>query len=563
MKTQLSQSLLLKLTLPTLAIFSFVAIAASIYVPQLLEESAVDTAVKSAENTVKQYKTMRAYYTKNVVKKVLNGSEMKPHFDHEGDASKIPLPATFIHDLSQELAKQGTAIKLYSNYPFPNRSERQLDSFQKSAWQALNKQPDTPFTQVDGHTVRVAVADTMAVDACVSCHNKHPDTPKNNWSLGDVRGVLEVQVSLESELATASSIGTQVLLLLIAAMAAVAGISYFIFEKYIRSKLHTVIDAIDELSDGTGHLHQRLNEGNGDEIDMVARSFNKFIGGLEKTVGEVSEETRRQVEILQTLTDVAARTQEQIMGQEQETDMVASAANEMTASSQEVENIAATTAENASAVQNEAQDVRNTVMKNMDSVTRLSTEMKQAAEVVNLLETESQNIGGVLEVIRGIAEQTNLLALNAAIEAARAGEQGRGFAVVADEVRTLASRTQSSTEEIQSMIQQLQEGSKNAVHAISKGTESLQDSLGLADESNRLIDSIVDRISNSQNIYSQIASAAQEQTTVSEEINCNITKIADLTKINSNGVMELRNSIQQIENSISSINIQLEKFTTM
>lgn len=172
-----------RLFTPLIIIFAIVIVALLFYVPSITKQGAINSAITSAESTVRQYKMIRGYYTNNVIKKVLAGSDLKGHFNHKGDPTKIPLPATFIHDISEQLSQQGiVSLKLYSPFPFPNRQSRNLDSFADEAWKVLKKNPKQTFSKtdlVDGkQVVRVALADTMTQAGCVSCHNSHPDTPK-------------------------------------------------------------------------------------------------------------------------------------------------------------------------------------------------------------------------------------------------------------------------------------------------------------------------------------------------------------------------------------------------
>lgn len=565
MKLFNSPGLFLKLFAPMGLIFIVVCIVLSTYVPATIRDNVIASALPTATNTVQQYKIVRGYYTSNVVKKVLVGSSMKAHFEHKDNANQIPLPATFIHELSEEFSALGMVLKLYSKYPFPNREDRSLDGFGQDAWQQLNNDPSQTYSrveEVDGKdVVRVAVADTMVAQGCVDCHNSHPDTPKTGWKLGDVRGVLEVQVPISEQLAAGKQLQYKITLLVILALLISAIALMVLFRRLVSSRLDEVSSAMRNIAEGDGNLNQRLNSGADDEVGAIVSAFNIFMEQMANSLRGIGLEIGQLVSTSRILEDISENSQQGAFRQQQETDQVAAAMNEMTATAQEVANLAANTAHSAEQTQNDAESGREVVKENMQAVEELSEEIQRAVDVVGQLESDSQSIGGVLDVIRGIAEQTNLLALNAAIEAARAGEQGRGFAVVADEVRTLASRTQSSTEEIQQMIVQLQNGAKEAVTSIEQGNQSLQRSLEKADQTREVIESIAESIVNIHNLNIQIATAAEEQTSASDEINRNITGIADVANDNSESAQQLQNSAGEISQAIDSVNQQLQRFT--
>lgn len=559
-------SLATKLYTPLLGIFGLVMVVLLTYVPSIVLENAVNSATSSAVSTVNQYKILRGYYTKNVVKKVLAGSELKAHFDHKTNANAIPLPATLIHDLSEAFNDQGImTLKLYSPFPFPNRRSRRLDDFGQQAWEILSRNPDQTYSRVetiDGHeTVRVAVADTLNAQGCVSCHNSHPDTPKNDWSLNDVRGVLEVQIPIDAQIAAGSVLKFKIIALMIIALLVIVATLGLLFRRLIFKRLQAVSEALNEIAGGDGDLSQRLPSPANDEIGAITHAFNHFVEQLEYSLKQIGLQAHQLVETVGVLKAVVERSQQGASRQHQETDQVATAMNEMTATAQEVATLAANTADSTQSAEEKAESGRRIIDENRCSVERLSEKMAQVTEVVNHLESDSQNIGGVLDVIRGIAEQTNLLALNAAIEAARAGEQGRGFAVVADEVRTLASRTQASTEEIQVMIGQLQKGAQSAVTAIEEGNNSLKSSLENANQTHEVITTIAEAISSIRNMNLQIATAAEEQTSVSDEMNRNITTIADVAYESNEGAQKLLTSTGEITEALTAINIQLQRFT--
>jgi len=219
-----------------------------------------------------------------------------------------------------------------------------------------------------------------------------------------------------------------------------------------------------------------------------------------------------------------------IDNQRRETEQVATAMNEMAATVQEVARNASEAAGAASHADNEAGAGRAVVRETTASIENLAHEVESAAQVVQQLANDSESIGAVLDVIKGIAEQTNLLALNAAIEAARAGEQGRGFAVVADEVRTLASRTQDSTKEIEGMIEQLQNGARNAVEVMENGREKARTGVDQTKQAVQALDAITKAVATINQMNTQIASAAEQQRATTEEMNRNIININQIAE---------------------------------
>lgn len=371
--------------------------------------------------------------------------------------------------------------------------------------------------------------------------------------LNIVKAALESrQTELQHEIAAAShraelvlQVGTVIVILVAILMA-------FLLLNTIVSPVKNIKEAMEQIASGEGDLRQRIDVNSKDEIGQLAASFNLFVSKIQTTVAQVIDSSHTLRKEMNTLKSLTSTIESSTTHQQRDSEAVAAAVNEMQVTSRSVSDNARDAA-NASQTANVELSNSNAILNaTVDSIRSLASEVESANMVINMLDKDVSNIALVVDVIQGIAEQTNLLALNAAIEAARAGEQGRGFAVVADEVRSLASRTQQSTGEIQSMIEKLQIGAANAVDVMLSSQKSSENTISAAGDASRSLSEILKAIALMNEMNSHIATAASQQSTVSDEINSNVQGIA----ASSASIVDI---VEQAQQTLRHLNEQCQK----
>ncbi len=329
----------------------------------------------------------------------------------------------------------------------------------------------------------------------------------------------------------------------------------FLMGQLIRGSIANVADSLKDIASGDGDLRKRIDTQSTDEIGDLVNNFNAFVSKLQGIVkgatGSATHLTTSADEVLNLANDADQNTH----AQQNQIDQIATAINQMASTAQNVSHNVSNAAEAALQASGDANEGRQVVVENIEAVNNLVQEVEQAAELTHQLKADSEGVGVVLDVIKGIAEQTNLLALNAAIEAARAGEQGRGFAVVADEVRTLASRTQDSTSEIEKIVSSLQTSTGEVVSVLDHGRDSAKESAELASKAGVRLEDIAKAVDTINEMNIQISSAVEKQTAMSEEINKNIMSIHEVSLKTAKGVRQSSTASKEL----SSLAVTLQK----
>jgi len=424
---------------------------------------------------------------------------------------------------------------------------------------ALSGESVVEIGERDGHrTVTIVepyrlTEDTRGTD-CLECHRRVES--------GTVGGAIRLSYSLQQadSLAFAGLVKKFAVLasLLIVALIAL----YALLNRVVVQPVVEMKNRLKDIATGNGDLTKVLAESSDDELGECAHWFNSFVGKLRAMILEIFDNAGELRKASDSMEQIAQQTNTNVLRQQTETDQVATAMNQMAAAVQEVSRNATQAADAALRADDEARQGKDIMGQTSRAIDALAGEVETAGGVIQQLAKDSNDISVVLDVIRGIAEQTNLLALNAAIEAARAGEQGRGFAVVADEVRTLAERTQRSTQEIQKMIESLQRRAKDAVDVMQRGEYQAKASVEQAAQAEASLQTITRVVCDISDMCTQIAAAAEQQDKVSTEINRNVGNISGLASQTAADAGKVAGANRQMTNMAEGLQGLLRQFRT-
>jgi methyl-accepting chemotaxis protein len=382
------------------------------------------------------------------------------------------------------------------------------------------------------------------------------------------QGIIELEALLgladekvddvEQSVRGAVSSGTVTSITVVIISLLVAGVIGFFTVVAITRPLARVNELLNVAS--SGDLTHKLDESAQDEFGLLSKNCNKLINNLKTLIRGINERAEQLAAASEQTSAVTTQTTASIQNQKSQISQVATATTEMHSTSQIVTQSAEDTLAQIQNADDEAQKVRNISLETKETIEVMAKDAQEAADVISKLHQDSASIGGILDVIRGVADQTNLLALNAAIEAARAGEHGRGFAVVADEVRTLASRTQESTQEINSMIEVLQAGAEKAVAVINQGKEQTERCVEQTDKSTLAVDTITDAVKRAHDVSSQIEQSAREQNVVSQEISEKLETIVGIAEETSIGAQQTSESSHEVAKLAEELQLSIRQF---
>lgn len=422
--------------------------------------------------------------------------------------------------------------------------------------------------------VNGAVNAIKASDGVVQLHvdrlERRNDAEKalNASDANIAQGIIELENLLKEADKKASDIeeqvngtittGNTIVVLVVLFSIAIAAFIGFVTVRAITRPLYRVNELLTVAS--SGDLTHRLDDSAQDEFGLLARNCNKLIGNLKELITAINVRAEQLAAASEQTSAVTAQTTHSIQDQKSQIGQVATATTEMHSTSQLVVQNAEDTLSQIRHADAEAENVRQISIENKNTIEILAKDVQDAADVINKLHQDSASIGGILDVIRGVADQTNLLALNAAIEAARAGEQGRGFAVVADEVRTLASRTQESTQEINAMIEVLQAGAERAVAVMNQGKEQTAACVAQTERATQALDIISDAVHKAHDVSSQIEQSAREQNTVSQEISEKLETIVGIAEETTAGAQQTSESSHEVARLAEELQQSIRQF---
>lgn len=571
-------SLTWKLVVPVVLATLIMVTAIGLYVPKAVLDSAISNSSEHAIDVATRMKSLRTFYSEQVVGKIKTIPGVKPTASYQGEAGAIPVPTTFILDYMHSASQdRGRDIRLVSPYPWPSRQNRTLDEFQTKAWASLSQDPGSVVSsrveQNGRQYLRVAVADSMS-ESCVACHNSHPDSPRRNWKVGDVRGLIEVFQPLDEAIASAYSLSWK-LIGAVAAVCAVLTLSLLLSSLRLIGLLGNLTRFVERLVGGqtdlgVPHLERRDEIGAAAQALDVLRSHMKERAdlqiaaldaqarlGVAEQVRSISGQFEKDVRSLMgDVTQMVSRVREAAIEMTQIASSTELAANDGVQQADDFRAIGYDVFGRAGNILGTLEQVGRHIEASSVTTRDIAARSCEADAIVGRLAKDTHRIREVVTLIRGIADQTNLLALNATIEAVRAGDAGRGFAVVAAEVKRLAEHTAHATKEISGEVSEILSATVAAASAISSINTSLASATHAAQD---LAGEVVDHIASSRAILDRMSDAMKR----SEHLSAMLTEVLSNASSTHLRAEQVVHEAQSAVASLSTLNSQADGFSSM
>ena len=496
-------------------------------------------ALENAQAYSQAIKEFRSLYTSEVVTRAKSQGLEITH-DYELKPGALPLPATLSMKLGEAFGKDQSAAqtKLYSAFPFPwrEKSGGLQDQFQKDAWGALNTNPDQPFYRIENYqgrpTLRYATADIMRAE-CVGCHNSHPQTPKTGWKAGDLRGVVEVAQPLDSMVAQAN--------------ASMAGITKLLGGIGLGGMIMLFVVF--------GRVRRNLDESERRAAEM-ANEVSERQQAQQKIEREMAERQTAERKIMEAVNVLGSSTNELLTAVSQmaaSASEMASSVQETTSTVEEVKQTASLSSQKAQQVSEEAGQAARISQLGLTAtegtiseMTRVKNQMQAVAESILRLNEHNQVVGEIITTVNDLAEQSNLLAINASIEAQRAGEHGSGFAVVAQEVRGLAQQSKLATIQVQDILSDIEKATSAAVLITEQGTKATETGMQQSEEAGTSIRTLAENVSGAAQTTAQIVSSSQQQVTGMDQVLQAMLNIQEGTKQTSESISQIESTAREL-----------------